>query len=115
MIDRLVSSLAERPWRTDVLEVQGGRVFITGGKHQGVREGDQLVVMKAGATVKSKQTGFEVALPATQVATLRVVSLFGESETNEGSVCEITSGAVGPAAIAGLFRTARASWQISKS
>jgi curli biogenesis system outer membrane secretion channel CsgG len=103
VIDRLVSNLSERAWRTDVLEVQGGKVFITGGKHQGVREGDHLVVMKAGATVKSKQTGFEVALPATQVAAIRVLSLFGDSETNEGAVCEITSGAVDPGALADLF------------
>src|SRR5512140_3484465 len=80
VIDRLVASLAERPWRTDVLEIQGGKVFITGGKRQGVREGDQLAVMRAGATVKSKQTGFDVSLPATQVATLKVTSLFGDSE-----------------------------------
>ena len=61
--------------------------------------------MEAGQTVKSAQTGFEVALPARQVAALRVVSTFGDSETNEGSVCQITSGGVEKAALPRLFVT----------
>jgi curli biogenesis system outer membrane secretion channel CsgG len=103
VIDRLVATLAERPWKTDILEVQGRQVFITGGKHQGLRAGDALAVMEAGATVKSRQTGFEVTLPAKQVATVKVVSLFGDSETNEGAVCELTSGAIDKAALPRLF------------
>jgi curli biogenesis system outer membrane secretion channel CsgG len=94
VIDRLVSSLRDRPWRTDILDMQGGQIFISGGKRQGLREGDALAVMQAGAVVKSKQTGFDVALPPRRVGSLRVVSLFGDSETNEGAVCELTSGTV---------------------
>jgi hypothetical protein len=48
--------------------------------------------MEAGDTVKSKQTGFDVTLPPRKVATLRVVSLFGETETDEGAVCEVVGG-----------------------
>ena len=105
LIDRIVAKLADRPWRTDVLEVQGSQVFVTGGKAQGLRPGDTLLVMEAGQTVKSAQTGFEVTLPPKQVAALKVLSTFGDSETNEGSVCELTSGAVDKAAIAKLFVT----------
>jgi hypothetical protein len=50
--------------------------------------------MEAGDTVKSKQTGFDVTLPPRQVATLKVVSLFGETETDEGAVCEVASGSI---------------------
>lgn len=108
VIDALVSRLADRPWKTYILDVQGPQVFIGGGKLQGIRPGDSLVVYEAGKTVRSKQTGFDVSLPPTQVATLRVTSLFGETETNEGSVCEISSGAVDPAKIASLFVSAPA-------
>ena len=94
VIDRLVSRLRERKWRTDILDVRGGQVFITGGKRQGVREGDVLDVMEAGDTVRSKQTGFEVTLPPRNVARLRVVGLFGETETDEGAVCEVVGGAL---------------------
>jgi curli biogenesis system outer membrane secretion channel CsgG len=103
VIDRIVAKLSDRPWRTDILDVQGAQVFVTGGRAQGLKPGDALAVMEAGQTVKSAQTGFEVALPAKQVAALRVLSTFGDTETNEGSVCEITSGSVDKAAIPRLF------------
>ncbi len=91
---RLVGQLGDRRWRTDILEVRGRQVFITGGGNQGLRPGDVLVVMQPGETVKSKQTGFDVTLPPVPVATIRVVSFFGETETNEGSVCEVVQGSI---------------------
>jgi len=94
VIDRLVSRLQDRKWKTDILDVKGNQVFVTGGRRQGIREGDTLVVMESGDTVKSKQTGFDVTLPPMQVATLRVVSLFGETETDEGAACELASGSI---------------------
>lgn len=105
VIDRLVSKLAERPWRTDILDVQGGQVFVTGGRSQGLKPGDDLLVLEAGQPVKSAQSGFEVTLPPRPVATLRIVSTFGDSETNEGSACQLTSGAVEKAALQKLFVT----------
>jgi hypothetical protein len=94
VIDRLVSRLQDRKWKTDILDVKGNQVFVTGGRRQGIREGDALVVMEAGDTVKSKQTGFDVTLPPRQVATLKVVSLFGETETDEGAVCAVSGGSL---------------------
>lgn len=92
MIDKLVSTLDERPWKTDVLEVQGSNVFISGGQRQGLKVGDLLQVMEKGAQVKSAQTGFMINLPAKKAATIKVVSFFGENENNEGAVCEVVSG-----------------------
>ncbi len=103
VIDRLVQKLADRPWRTDILEVQGQQVFVSGGRNQGLKPGDVLAVFESGQTVKSAQTGFEVTLPPKQVATLRVSSSFGDSETNEGSVCDLTSGAIDRGALKKLF------------
>ncbi|HEU5359889.1 MAG TPA: CsgG/HfaB family protein [Candidatus Deferrimicrobiaceae bacterium] len=94
VIDKLVAKLADRTWKTDVLEVRDRQVFISGGKLQGLREGDLLAVMEAGDTIKSKQTGFDVTLPPKRVATIRVSGFFGESETGEGSICEIVEGSI---------------------
>jgi curli biogenesis system outer membrane secretion channel CsgG len=105
VIDGIVSKLGDRPWRTDILDVQGEQVFITGGRGQGLKAGDELAVMEAGQSVKSAQSGFEVTLPPKQVASLRVVSTFGESETNEGSACQVVSGTLDKAAIPKLFVT----------
>ena len=90
----LLNKLGERPWQTDILKVEGRQVYISGGQRQGLKIGDQLDVMRGGQKVKSQQSGFEIALPSSRIATLRVVSLFGDSESNEGAACEIVSGAI---------------------
>lgn len=103
MIDKLVSSLDERPWRTDVLEVQGGQVFISGGQRQGLKAGDVLQMMEKGQTVKSRQTGFDINLPPKKAATVKVTAFFGDNENNEGSVCEVVSGAIDPASLKNTY------------
>jgi curli biogenesis system outer membrane secretion channel CsgG len=103
VVDRLVQKLSDRPWRTDILEVKGSQIFISGGVRQGLRPGDTLAVLEPGQTTRSKQSGFEVTLPPRQIATIAVVSSFGDSETNEGSICELKTGLVEPEAIAKLY------------
>lgn len=103
VIDRLVSSLDERPWRTDILEIKGNQVFISGGQRQGLKPGDSLRVMSRGEAIKSRQSGFMINLPASGVATIRVLSLFGDTENNEGSVAEVIQGVIDPAQIGKLF------------
>jgi curli biogenesis system outer membrane secretion channel CsgG len=90
----LISKLEERPWRTDILKVDGNLIYISGGSQQGLKVGDKLAVLQQGEVVKSAQTGFEISLPAKAVGTVKVNSLFGDNETNEGAVTELLSGAV---------------------
>jgi len=94
LMNGIVNKLSERPWRTDILKVEGSRTYISGGEHQGLRPGDRLAVMREGQKVKSKQTGFEITLPSERVAIIKVISLFGDSEANEGAVCELAEGAI---------------------
>lgn len=103
MIDKLVSSLDERPWKTDILEIQGGQVFISGGMRQGLKVGDNLQVMEKGQTVKSRQSGFDINLPPKKVATVKVTAFFGDNENNEGSVCEVVSGAIDQASLKSIY------------
>ena len=103
VIDRLVSTLEDRPWRTDIIEVQGQNIFISGGTGQGLKEGDMLQVMEQGQKVKSKQTGFDITLPSRKIATIRVVSFFGDNEVSEGSVCAISSGTIDASVINKVF------------
>jgi len=100
VIDKLISTLDERAWRTDILEYRDSQVFISGGSRQGIKVGDTLRVMVSGQKIKSKQTGMEISLPGKQVATIRVLSFFGESENEEGSLCEIESGNLDAALVA---------------
>ena len=68
------------------------KVFISGGNRQGLRVGDTLKTMVPGETIKSPQTGFDIQLPHTKVGEIEIESFFGDSETNEGSICKILSG-----------------------
>jgi hypothetical protein len=53
--------------------------------------------MAQGETVKSGQTGFAITLPPTTIGKIKVLSLFGDNESNEGAMAEIISGtATGP-------------------
>jgi curli biogenesis system outer membrane secretion channel CsgG len=90
----LIAKLEERPWRTDILKVDGRQIYISGGSRQGLKVGDTLTLLKPGQSVKSNQSGFEIALPPTPVGQAKIVSLFGDSEISEGAVADITSGAV---------------------
>jgi curli biogenesis system outer membrane secretion channel CsgG len=103
VIDKLVSTLDERKWRTDILEAKDGQVFISGGARQGLKAGDDLRIMAAGQKVKSKQTGMVINLPSKQIALIRVLSFFGENENEEGSVCEIISGTLDPASTSNYY------------
>jgi curli biogenesis system outer membrane secretion channel CsgG len=94
MIDQLLSSLDERPWKTDILEIQGEDLFISGGSLQGLKVGDTLQVMEQGKSVKSRQTGFDINLPPKKIAMIKVASFFGDNESNEGSVCQVVSGSI---------------------
>ncbi len=94
MIDRLVSALEERRWKTDVLSVEGTQVYISGGARQGLQVGDTLALMTSGATVKSRQSGFDIALPPKRIGTLKVQGFFGDGEHNEASFCELTEGSL---------------------
>jgi len=103
VIDRLVATLDERPWKTDILQVHGKQVFISGGQRQGLKSVDLLQVMEQGAAVKSRQSGFVINLPGSRVATIKVLSLFGDSENNEGAVTEVVQGTLDPATLPRLF------------
>jgi curli biogenesis system outer membrane secretion channel CsgG len=94
LMSRLVSTLRGRQWRTDILQREGTRIFISGGKRQGLKKGDVLILMRRGRRVKSNQSGFFIELPSEQVAEITLVAQFGDSEINEGSIGEITSGSL---------------------
>jgi curli biogenesis system outer membrane secretion channel CsgG len=103
LMNSIVTKLDERPWRSDILKVEGSRVFITGGTRQGLKTGDRLVVMRSGQVIRSNQSGLDIDLPPTQLAEIEVESSFGTDQTNEGSVARIVSGNVPSNEVSKLF------------
>ena len=59
--------------------------------------------MSRGKTVKSDQTGFNIELPAKQVAKIEVLSTFGDNEANEGSIAKVVDGDIASLDISTLF------------
>ncbi|RYF76296.1 MAG: curli production assembly protein CsgG [Comamonadaceae bacterium] len=93
-VNRMTNELSARPWTTSILDVRQGRVFLAGGKAQGVVPGMVFSASTDGRRVKSPQTGFEITLPGNEVARMRVESTFGDSETSQGAVAVLTTGSL---------------------
>lgn len=91
-INRLTSELSGHPWETYILKAEENLIYIGGGKSQGIRPGMTFSVQTKGEKVKSPQTGAEILLPGKEVAQIRIDSLFGEGELNEGSTGTVISG-----------------------
>lgn len=94
-VAKISAVVDKQPWATYILKVEGNRIYIGGGKSQGIKEGMIFNIQTAGEKVKSPQTGAEITLPGQNIATIKIVSLFGEGELNEGSVATIVSGSLG--------------------
>lgn len=93
-VNRLSVEMSTRPWQTSILKLDGNQLFLGGGRLQGIRPGMQFSVHTLGEQVKSAQTGSMVTLPGRMVANVRVDSLFGDNELNEGSAATVTSGSL---------------------
>ena len=91
MIEELINKLESRAWRASILKTQGNQVFLSGGKRQGLKVGDEFTVYRENESMTSDR-GFAIQLPPTKVGSVRVVSFFGDSETNEGSIASIIEG-----------------------
>lgn len=94
VVDGIMQNLLNKPWRSYILSVDNDTVMIAGGKRQGLKIGDTFSVYKKGKLVKNPQTGMFVELPGTKIAVIKVISQFGSSYTNEGSVCKIINGSL---------------------
>lgn len=92
----VIQKLKERPWMTDILDVQGSQVMISGGSQQGIKPGDEFIVESKGKTITSGQSGLPITLPGTEVARIRVASFFGNGDA-EGSIAQVVSGSVSQA------------------
>jgi curli biogenesis system outer membrane secretion channel CsgG len=93
-VSRLAVEMSTRPWQTSILKLDGNQLFLGGGRLQGIKPGMQFSVHTQGEQVKSAQTGAMVTLPGRMVASVRVDSLFGDNELNEGSAATVTSGSL---------------------
>ena len=94
-VNKIISTIQSRHWKTVILDVgDDSSIYISGGKSQGLRVGMKLLAESKGKNIKSAQTGFMISLPGKKIAEMEVVTLFGDSDVDEGSVVKVTSGTI---------------------
>jgi curli biogenesis system outer membrane secretion channel CsgG len=92
VVDGIMQNLLSKPWRSYVLSVDNNTVMIAGGKKQGLKINDIFSIYKKGKSIKNPQTGILIELPGSKIASVKIISNFGSSYTDEGSICKILNG-----------------------
>ena len=103
VVDGIMQNLLAKPWRSYVLSIEGSSIMIAGGKKQGVKINDTFNVYKKGKSIKNPQSGMMIELPGSRIATIKVISQFGNTYTDEGSVCIVVDGNLNGANIDELY------------
>ena len=93
-VNELIQIVERTPWQSDILSIEDDAIYMSGGSAQGVQEGMEFDVLVRGKKVKSKQSGFMIQLPGKKVATVKVLSTFGNSEAEQGAVVALSSGSL---------------------
>ncbi|WP_045857527.1 CsgG/HfaB family protein [Teredinibacter purpureus] len=94
VVNSLTQLLGDQPWQSNVIAVEADGIYMGGGQRQGVQVGMEFDILTEGKTVVSGQTGFNIQLPGKKVARVKVISLFGQNETNEGAIVSLVSGSI---------------------
>ena len=93
-VAKMSQLLLDNPWTADVLAVEQGQIFISGGEAQGVKQGQRFAVMTKGKQVKSSTTGSTITLPGKQVGVLEIADTFGRTELDQGAFGVLTEGSI---------------------
>lgn len=93
-VEKLTLLMLEKPWSADVLAVEDGLIYISGGASQGIEPGMVFDVMTRGRQVTSQTTGGIITLPGNKVGELRIDGTFGDSELEEGAYGSLVSGSI---------------------
>ncbi len=103
VVDGIMQNLLAKPWRSYVLSVENGGVIIAGGANQGLKIGDTFGIFSQGKQIKNPQTGMMMELPGSKIAEIQVISQFGTTDTDEGSICQITNGTIASSSIKDIY------------
>ncbi len=94
LVENVINNCTNRPWKSYFLSYDTDAIIISGGKTQGIKEGDIFTVIEKGKTVKNPQTGLNIELPGKAIGKLKVESVGGESVESEYSIVSVSEGAV---------------------
>ena len=92
VVDGIMQNLLSKPWRSYVLAIEENTIMIAGGQKQGLKVNDTFSIYKKGKSIKNPQTGMMIELPGSKIASVKIISQFGTTYTDEGSITQILSG-----------------------
>jgi curli biogenesis system outer membrane secretion channel CsgG len=93
LASNVVENLMDAPWEAYLVDKLSGHYLMTGGRTQGIKKGDNFVVLRKGKTIKNPQTGGVLTLPGEQVATVQVDGFIGK-QNNTLSKLRLMSGQI---------------------
>jgi curli biogenesis system outer membrane secretion channel CsgG len=98
----VIQKLTAKRWETNVLDITGSKLFISGGPAQRLRIGQKLRLEEVGKTIVSNQTGTSITLPGRALGVIEIQSFFGDTPETEGAQAIVVEGAVGNVPISSL-------------
>lgn len=99
LVENIINSCMDKPWKAYILSVEDGTYIISGGKSQGLKEGDTFTIMERGKQVKNPQTGLNIELPGKQAGTIRIDQTMGATPEDEISIASLVDGTIDTAAL----------------
>lgn len=93
-VNKMRDVLITRPWQADILAIEGEDIYLDAGAEQGITAGQRFTVLKKGQRVQSSQSGRLITLPGEAVATVEVVSTFGDTPRDQGAIARLVSGSI---------------------
>ena len=103
VIQNLINKLANDPWRSYVLNIEGDDVYISGGEKQGIKIGDTFKVYQRGKQVINPQTKAPIELPGTEIASIQVTKSIPGEDLTELSIAKILQGKIPAEDLANLY------------
>ncbi len=97
LVENIINSCMDKPWKAYILSVEDGTYIISGGKSQGIKEGDTFTIMEKGKMVKNPQTGLNIELPGKTAGTIRINQTMGSTPEDEISIASLVDGTINTA------------------
>ena len=94
LVEHVINKCMDKEWRAYLLSVEEGSYIISGGKSQGVEEGNVFAVMQKGRKVKNPQTGILIELPGKMAAKIKIDQLFGSTQEEEVAFGTLIEGTI---------------------
>lgn len=94
LVENIINKCMDNPWKAYILSIEDATYIVSGGKSQGIEEGDVFSVIEKGKKVKNPQTGLFIELPGKPVANIRIDQTMGSTIQDEISLASLVDGSI---------------------